>query len=223
MDSLAPITLGRGFLYNAALVKMITDRHRRISAIRLVCIVYVLSILSIAGCSSMTPIARQASHAVAKSLALTSLPATTQQLAVKPASPAPSRPVVSPLPALSRPRGLLRPNIIPSSGSSRVSQTGLASWYGPGLHGRLTANGEVYNQFAMTAAHKALPFGSRVRVANLKTGQSVEVRINDRGPYLRGHIIDLSYTAARRLGVHKSGVALVQIEVLPPTVSAKSS
>jgi rare lipoprotein A len=104
-----------------------------------------------------------------------------------------------------------------------VSQTGVASWYGPGFHGRMTANGEVYNQFGMTAAHKTLPFGSRVRVTNLHTGQSIEVRINDRGPYIRGRIIDLSYTAARQVGVHKPGVAPVHIEVLPPDASAKSS
>ena len=191
-------------------------------------VVCLLSILSVVGCSSTTPRVRQASQAlqVAKSPALTPRPTTLHQPAVKLAPSAPtesSRPTVSPLPALSRPPGFPRPNGLAASGVSRVKQTGLASWYGSGLHGRRTASGEVYNQFGMTAAHKTLPFGSRVRVTNLKTGQSVEVRINDRGPYTRGRIIDLSYMAARQVGVHKRGVAPVHIEVLPPTASAKSS
>jgi len=226
MGILAPITLGRRFLYNDALVMTITERHRRICAIRVVGVLGVLSILSVAGCSSTRPLARQASYAAAKSLALTSLRATPQQRPVKPAPPASTglvRPVVSPLSARSRPRGFLRSKAPPPSRSSRASQTGLASWYGPRFHGRLTANGEVYNQFGMTAAHKTLPFGARVRVTNLKTGQSIQVRINDRGPHARGRIIDLSYAAARRVGVYKRGVASVQIEVLSPIASANSS
>lgn len=106
----------------------------------------------------------------------------------------------------------------PERGS--VVQTGLASWYGSRFHGRLTASGERYNQYAMTAAHKTLPFGSRVRVTNLNTGQAIEVRINDRGPYIRGRIIDLSYAAARRISVRKPGTAPVQIEVLSDASTA---
>jgi rare lipoprotein A len=106
------------------------------------------------------------------------------------------------------------PVIIPQS--SNVSQTGLASWYGPRFHGKRTANGEVYNQHALTAAHKTLPLGSRAVVTNLNTGQSIEVRINDRGPFIKGRVIDLSQAAARLVGVLGPGVAPVKVEVLSP-------
>lgn len=92
--------------------------------------------------------------------------------------------------------------------------SGKASWYGPGFHGRLTANGERYNQNALTAAHRSLPFGTRVRVTNLNNGRSVVVRINDRGPFIRGRIIDLSAAAAHNLGMVHHGVVPVNIQVL---------
>ncbi len=99
-------------------------------------------------------------------------------------------------------------------GPVRFSLNGMASWYGPGFHGRRSANGEVYNQNALTAAHKSLPFGTRVRVTHVRSGRSVVVRINDRGPYAGGRIIDLSAAAARVVGVMQSGVAPVRVEVL---------
>jgi rare lipoprotein A len=86
---------------------------------------------------------------------------------------------------------------------------GTASWYGPGFHGRTTASGETYNQNAMTAAHPTMQFGTKVRVVNQKTGKSVMVRINDRGPYHGGRIIDLSKGAAAKLGMINSGTAKV--------------
>ncbi len=92
--------------------------------------------------------------------------------------------------------------------------TGQASWYGPGFHGRRTANGEVFNQNALTAAHRTLPFGTLVRVTNLNNNRQVVVRINDRGPFSRGRIIDLSAGAAREVGLISAGVASVQVEVL---------
>jgi rare lipoprotein A len=82
---------------------------------------------------------------------------------------------------------------------------GKASWYGPGFQGRLTANGERFNTNAYTAAHKTLPFGTKVKVTNARTGRSVVVRINDRGPYAHGRVIDLSKASARAIGI--SGVA----------------
>jgi rare lipoprotein A len=91
---------------------------------------------------------------------------------------------------------------------------GMASWYGPGFDGNLSASGEVFNQEAMTAAHKSLPFGTRVQVTNLDNGRSVVVRINDRGPYAGGRVIDLSAAAARLLGLMQSGVAPVRLEIL---------
>ncbi len=92
--------------------------------------------------------------------------------------------------------------------------TGMASWYGPGFHGNYSANGEVFNQYALTAAHPNLPFGTLVRVTNLDNGRSVVVRINDRGPYAGGRIIDLSMGAAHAIGMVSSGVAQVNLEVL---------
>lgn len=94
--------------------------------------------------------------------------------------------------------------------------TGLASWYGPGFHGNLSANGEIFNENAMTAAHKELPFGTMVLVTNLENGRRVVVRINDRGPYVGDRIIDLSAGAARVLGIIDSGVANVQLDILNP-------
>jgi len=93
---------------------------------------------------------------------------------------------------------------------------GWASWYGPGFHGNLTANGERYNQYEMTAAHRSLPFGTEVRVTNMNNGRSVVVRINDRGPFIGGRIIDLSAGAAEVIGMISSGVAPVQVEILAP-------
>ncbi|MGK7943721.1 MAG: septal ring lytic transglycosylase RlpA family protein [Microcystaceae cyanobacterium] len=91
---------------------------------------------------------------------------------------------------------------------------GTASWYGPGFHGRRTANGERYNQHGLTAAHRHLPFGTRVRVTNLRNNRSVVVRINDRGPFVGGRIIDLSAGAAKQIGVYHSGIAPVKVEIL---------
>jgi len=97
----------------------------------------------------------------------------------------------------------------------RNVQTGYASFYGPQWHGRQTASGERLNIHAMTAAHKTLPFGTRVRVTLLATGKSVIVRINDRGPYVRGRIIDLTDDAAGKIGLNKRrGIGKVRLEVL---------
>jgi len=91
-------------------------------------------------------------------------------------------------------------------------QVGKASWYGPRFHGKKTASGKRFNQHALTAAHRRLPLGTRVKVTNLKNGKTVKVKINDRGPYYGGRIIDLSRAAAERLSM--DGVARVKIEVL---------
>jgi rare lipoprotein A len=88
-------------------------------------------------------------------------------------------------------------------------QQGAASWYGPGFHGRKTANGERFNQHAMTAAHRSLPFGTKVRVVNERTGRAVVVRINDRGPFHGGRIIDLAKAPALALGI--TGTAYVSL------------
>ena len=87
--------------------------------------------------------------------------------------------------------------------------SGLASWYGPGFHGRRTASGETFNTNALTAAHRTLPFGTQVRVVNQQNGRSVMVRINDRGPFSHGRVIDLSRAAAQLIGL--SGIAKVML------------
>lgn len=96
----------------------------------------------------------------------------------------------------------------------RESQAGIASYYDREFHGKRTASGEIYNMRKCTAAHRTLPFGSIVRVTNLSNGRSVKVRINDRGPFVKGRIIDLSYGAARKLRTIGSGVTKVRIDVL---------
>ena len=101
-----------------------------------------------------------------------------------------------------------------NSGVSDFHQIGRASWYGRGFHGRRTANGERFDMHALTAAHRTLPLGSYVRVTNPATSRSVVVRINDRGPYARGRIIDLSMAAAAALDMRHAGTARVQIEGL---------
>lgn len=101
-----------------------------------------------------------------------------------------------------------------ASASVRSVSTGQASWYGPGFYGNRTANGEVFRPGTRTAAHRTLPFGTRVRVTNLWNGRSTVVRINDRGPFHGSRVIDLAHGAAQDLGVISSGVAQVKLEVL---------
>jgi peptidoglycan lytic transglycosylase len=105
---------------------------------------------------------------------------------------------------------------LPSTSSSqdRVSQTGIASWYGPGFHGKATASGTIYDQNDLTAAHQTLPLGSRVMVTNLENGNSSEVVINDRGPFAKGRIIDLSFAAGKALGMIGPGTIPVRVEVI---------
>ncbi|HLU03744.1 MAG TPA: septal ring lytic transglycosylase RlpA family protein [Advenella sp.] len=103
---------------------------------------------------------------------------------------------------------------------SNFTQEGIASWYGPGFHGRKTANGETFNQNAMTAAHKRLPISSYVRVTRVSTGKSIVVRINDRGPFVGNRVIDLSYGAAKRLGIVNRGSDKVKIEPISKAAAA---
>jgi rare lipoprotein A len=100
---------------------------------------------------------------------------------------------------------------LPIEASARGKQVGMASWYGPGFHGKKTASGKRFNQHALTAAHRSLPLGTKARVTNLKNGKMVLVTINDRGPYHGGRIIDLSRAAAQRLAMNTSGIAPVSI------------
>jgi rare lipoprotein A len=105
----------------------------------------------------------------------------------------------------------LPPNL---SSQDRASQTGIASWYGPGFHGKATASGAIYDQNDLTAAHQTLPLGTRVMVTNLDNGYSTEVIINDRGPFAKGRIIDLSFAAGKALGMIGPGTVPVRVDVI---------
>lgn len=96
----------------------------------------------------------------------------------------------------------------------KKAKVGLASWYGGRFHGRKTANGERYNKFAFTCASKTLPFGTVLEITNLKNQKTTVVRVNDRGPYIKKRVLDLSYAAAKKLGFVRSGVAKVAYRVL---------
>jgi len=104
-----------------------------------------------------------------------------------------------------------------------ATQTGIASWYGPNFHGKTTSNKEIYDMHDLTAAHKSLPFGTFVVVTNLNNGKSVTVRINDRGPFVKGRIIDLSYAAAKAVDMIGTGTAPVKLEILTEISPKRSS
>ena len=102
----------------------------------------------------------------------------------------------------------------PVSAKAKFANSGVASYYGPGFHGRRTANGERFDMHAMTAAHRTLPFGTLIKVTNLSNGKSTVVRVNDRGPYVGNRVIDLSVAAAKEIGSTHSGTARVNLEVI---------
>jgi rare lipoprotein A len=150
-------------------------------------------------------------------------------MSVAPSSPPPARPPVDapqepgapaqgeapPSRDPSESGGVEGPTEIPSMPASVVVQRGVASWYGRPFHGRRTASGEVYNMYALTAAHRTLPLPSYAKVRNPKNGLEVVVRVNDRGPFHGKRIIDLSYAAAMKLGI-TNGLALVEVVRLTP-------
>ena len=147
----------------------------------------------------------------APSTAPAAVPVVTPPQPVPASLPAPKSTSVTPL---SDQRTTVPFEPQPAVRPARFVQTGIASWYGPGFHGKRTANGEIYDQNALTAAHRSLPLGTNVIVTNLESGQAIEVRINDRGPFVEGRIIDLSLAAAKSIGVYAPGTALVRIGVL---------
>lgn len=132
----------------------------------------------------------------------------------EPASAPVAAPSAAVQPAAVLATGSMAPD--PLTQPARASQTGIASWYGERFHGRLTASGEVYDMHALTAAHPDLPLRSLARVTRLDTGASVIVRINDRGPFVEGRIVDLSRAAARVLGLIEDGLAEVRVEAFGP-------
>jgi rare lipoprotein A len=114
----------------------------------------------------------------------------------------------------SRPYSVFGVSYRPLKTSRGYRERGVTSWYGKKFHGQRTANGETYDMYAMSAAHKTLPLPSYVRVRNLTNGKSVVVRVNDRGPFLNNRLIDLSYAAAARLGILGTGTGIVEVEAL---------
>ncbi|WP_455381451.1 septal ring lytic transglycosylase RlpA family protein [Salinispira pacifica] len=104
--------------------------------------------------------------------------------------------------------------LVGAESASAIETEGIASWYGPDFQGKLTASGEIFDTNKFTAAHKSLPFGSIVKVTNLENNRSVVVRINDRGPYVAGRIIDLTHAAAGAIGMLGNGTAKVRLDVL---------
>jgi rare lipoprotein A len=131
----------------------------------------------------------------------------------RPAPPAPA-PVPGALVRTQRPYQINGIWYYPLPTAEGYEERGKASWYGADFHARPTAQGEPYNMYAMTAAHKVLPIGTHVKVTHPQNGRSIIVRINDRGPFVAGRVIDLSYAAADALGMAKTGVATVQLEAV---------
>ena len=123
-------------------------------------------------------------------------------------------------PANMRPYVALGQTFTPMTSLKPFKEQGIASWYGRRYHGKQTSSGEVYDMYAMTAAHPTLPIPSYVRVTNLENGKSVVVRINDRGPFLASRVIDLSYTAAYKLDVLTNGSASVSVETIIPGIAS---
>ncbi len=111
---------------------------------------------------------------------------------------------------------------VPENQPRNYTQRGIASWYGKKFHGRKTASGEIYNMYAMTAAHKTLPLQTWVKVLNLRNKKEIVVRINDRGPFVRGRVIDLTFTGAKKLGMVKQGTAPVKVIVLGKLKNSKA-
>jgi len=99
-------------------------------------------------------------------------------------------------------------------------QYGIASWYGKDFHGKPTSSGEIYDMYQLTCAHTTLPLGTMVMVTNVENGKSVELKVNDRGPFVKDRIIDLSYAAAQMIGMYEKGVAYVKVEVIGPLIES---
>ena len=131
-----------------------------------------------------------------------------QREGVLPSSPSSSPPLPAPKNAVQK--------------NHTTAQVGEASWYGPGFHGEETSSGEIYDQHKLTAAHPTLPEGTKVKVTNLENNESTTVRVNDRGPYVEGRIIDMSRKAAKELDMLEEGTAKVKVEVLSKPKEAQA-
>ncbi len=154
---------------------------------------------------------------------LSSLAATFVMVANMAAAPVPNHQQAQPTPTKPLPK------VVKHSSRKRQSparehrpyQVGIASWYGKQFHGRATASGEDFDMFELTAAHRQLPLGTYVKVTNLRNGKSIVVRVNDRGPFVEGRIMDLSYGAARMLSF-RSGIERVRLDLVQPQTVAQA-
>lgn len=169
-------------------------------------LLFTASLLVLAGCAAQRPV-------------IPNRPPSKQRVEI----PATSKrtPPSGRIPATQRPYRIDGKTYYPLPSAEGFEQRGLASWYGNPFHGRKTSNGETYNMHAMTAAHKTLPMNTRLLVKNLENGKETVVRVNDRGPFVRGRIIDLSNAAARRLGVVEKGTAKVKLVALGEAATFK--
>jgi rare lipoprotein A len=154
---------------------------------------------------------------------LASLAATLVMVANVTAAPVPNDQQAKNTPGKTVPKSVKHPSGKgkPQGTEQKPYQVGMASWYGKQFHGRTTASGEDFDMFELTAAHRVLPLGTYVKVTNLRNGKSIVVRINDRGPFVQGRIMDLSYGAARMLSF-RDGVERVQLDVIHPETIAQS-
>jgi rare lipoprotein A len=188
-----------------------TYPHPSVLFATLRCTALLAAIVATVGCAS-TPLPRSTDSADARPVAskphLSPSPAPKASLPQIEASPPATVPLSPSAPA--SPETATSP--VQEAIETAPGEQGVASWYGPRFHGRKTASGERFNTNDLTAAHKTLPFGTRVRVTSLVNGREVVVRINDRGPFIRGRIIDLSHAAAKAIGL--SGVKPVKLELL---------
>ena len=123
----------------------------------------------------------------------------------------------------SRPYTVMGKTYYPTDSASGYNEIGIASWYGRDFHGRPTATGETYDMYKLTAAHKTLPLGAVVKVTNLKNGKSVVVDVNDRGPFVDGRIIDLSYSAAKAIDMDRDGISRVRVSTIRDVPTAPAS
>ena len=172
--------------------------------IKILCISLLLLLCS---CSSYEPEPNAGRYSQAKDSIPQRLPTLLEMTDPEPKS--------EPLsPGGNRPYRLFGQSYTPLTDATAHTELGIASWYGNKFHGHLTSNGETYNMFAMSAAHKTLPLPSYVKVTNLDNGKSAIVRVNDRGPFHRDRIIDLSYSAASKIGMLQQGTARVQLQLL---------
>jgi rare lipoprotein A len=161
--------------------------------------------LLLSGSALLPALAESSQEAVASQQPTADLQVAVREIESAPALEEAPRPVAPPVP--------VAPVPAPAPRVVQVSQ-GTASWYGPGFFGNRTANGEIYRPGTLTAAHRTLPFGTRVRVTNLNNGRTTVVRINDRGPFVGNRVIDLGHGAAQEVGLVSSGLAPVRLEVL---------